>query len=150
MYSIKPSELTITEVKAKSIRVEKKEKKLKYIYIYICIKYKFLLFSHKKRLFWIVCVFVCLLVCFFSRNCVGRLIGHRTLSRPILSVIILVIDKSDSCFAVVTHLITNQIRLHSVQLTLLINKKLSLIRLHSYPWVISNAVGCSIYLLYTF
>ena len=35
MYSIKPSELTITEVKAKSIRVEKKEKKLKYIYIYI-------------------------------------------------------------------------------------------------------------------
>ena len=34
MYSIKPSELTITEVKAKSIRVEKKEKKLKYIYIY--------------------------------------------------------------------------------------------------------------------
>lgn len=34
MYSIKPSELTITEVKAKNIRVEKKEKKLKYIYIY--------------------------------------------------------------------------------------------------------------------
>ena len=32
MYSIKPSELTITEVKAKSIRVEKKGKKLKYIY----------------------------------------------------------------------------------------------------------------------
>ena len=37
MYSIKPSELTITEVKAKSIRVEKRKKKLKYIYIYIYI-----------------------------------------------------------------------------------------------------------------
>ena len=150
MYSIKPSELTITEVKAKSICVKKRKKTEIYIYIYIYALNINSFSSLIKRLFWIVCVFVCLLVCFFSRNCVGRLIGHRTLSRPILSVIILVIDKSDSCFAVVTHLITNQIRLHSVQLTLLINKKLSLFRLHSYLWVISNAVGCSIYLLYTF
>ena len=28
MYSIKPSELTITEIKAKSIRVQKKKKKI--------------------------------------------------------------------------------------------------------------------------
>ena len=34
MYSIKPSELTITEIKAKSIRVKKRKK----IYMYILIK----------------------------------------------------------------------------------------------------------------
>ena len=33
MYSIKPSELTITEIKAKSIRVKKRKK----IYMYILI-----------------------------------------------------------------------------------------------------------------
>ena len=126
MYSIKPSELTITEIKAKSIRVKKRKKNiyvyldyslsLQYsarcvrrawyiwkldkpitrhfsvtqsftlsclidlskfqIYIYIsvfknvanlktCIKYKSLLFSHKERHYWIVCVFFCLLVRFF-------------------------------------------------------------------------------------